>query len=186
MKNFKSNMYNFYNEERPNSLAAAIETKLVNARTEMVKRNFVPHEGKNHRVEFVKTIRGVTFVDDAVSENVSSVWSALQHFDNLTEVVWIMNINDIDMVNDALLEVIDEKVKAIIIQGVYNAAVIDFFSSLGKEVSYAMNLEDAVRTAFYTCEQGDAVLYSPGASCEGMYGSYGARGDKFQNAVAQL
>jgi UDP-N-acetylmuramoylalanine-D-glutamate ligase len=77
-------------------------------------------------------------------------------------------------------------VKAVVMQGAYNTEMIDFFSGLGKDFSYVMNLEDAVRTAFHTCERGDAVIYSPGVPCNEVYGSYQKRGEKFQEAIAQL
>ncbi len=49
-----------------------------------------------------------------------------------------------------------------------------------------MNLEDAVRTAFYSSEPGDVVLFSPGIGSSGIYPTYRERGDKFKDAVAQL
>jgi UDP-N-acetylmuramoylalanine--D-glutamate ligase len=63
---------------------------------------------------------------------------------------------------------------------------LDFFSGLNKKVYFSMNLEDAVRTAFYSSEPGDVVLFSPGIGSSGIYPTYRERGDKFKDAVAQL
>ena len=182
MKNQKENMYIYCKDETPNSMAAAITTNLIHIRNQNLKQALTKFEGANHKLEFVKTIRGVKFVDDAAASNAHAVWYALECVDDLTSVIWIMNMNDIETINDALLEIIDKKVKAIVIQGAYNTEMIDFFAGIGKEISYAMHLEDAVRTAFYSCEQGDEVLYSPGVPHE----SYHVRGENFQKAIAQL
>jgi len=49
-----------------------------------------------------------------------------------------------------------------------------------------MNLEDAVRTAFYAGSTGETVLFSPGVVSSGMYRTYRERGERFKEAVAQL
>ena len=187
MKNQRTtNVYDYCRDEAPNSMAAAISTNLINIRNQNLKLVLEKFEGANHKLELVKVIRGVKFVDDAAASNAHAVWYALESADYHSSVVWIMNMNDIDMINEALMEIIDKKVKAIVIQGSYNAEMIDFFSGFGKEISYAMHLEDAVRTAFYSCKQGDEVLYSPGVPhCE-MDASYQIRGENFQKAIAQL
>jgi len=182
----KENMYIYCKEEAPASMAAAISTNLIHIRSQNLKQALARFEGANHKLELVKTIRGVKFVDDAAASNTHAVWYALESVDDFTPVVWIMNMSDIETINDALLELIDKKVKAIVIQGAYNTEIIDFFSGIGKEISYAMHLEDAVRSAFHTCEQGDEVLYSPGVPHGKMYASYQMRGEKFQEAIAQL
>ena len=186
MKEQKENMYIYCKEETPASMAAAISANLIHIRSQSLKQALARFEGANHKLEFVKTIRGVKFVDDAAASNAHAVWYALESVDELTSVVWIMNMNDIEAINDVLLELIDKKVKSIVIQGVYNPEMIDFFSGIGKEISYVAHLEDAVRSAFYTCEQGDEVLYSPGVPHGNTYNSYEARGEKFQEAIAQL
>ena len=186
MKNQRTNMYNYCTNEIPATMAAAINSNLINIRNQNLKNALAKFEGANHKLELVKTIRGVKFVDDAASSNAHAVWYALESVDDLTSVVWIMNMNDIETINEALMELIQKKVKSIVIQGDYNTEIIDLFSGIGKEISYAMHLEDAVRTAFYSCEKGDEVLYSPGISHEEMYSSYQIRGEKFQQAIAQL
>jgi UDP-N-acetylmuramoylalanine-D-glutamate ligase len=49
-----------------------------------------------------------------------------------------------------------------------------------------MNMEDAVRTAFYAGSSDETVLFSPGVVSAGMYRTYRERGAKFKEAVAQL
>ena len=186
MKNQKTSKYNYCKEAIPDSMAAAVGAKLIHIRNENLKQILMNFEGNNHKLELVKTVRGVKFVDDAAATNSHAVWYALESVDDFTSVVWITNMSDIDAINDALLEVIDKKVKAIVIQGNYTPEMFDFLSGIGKEISYAANLEDAVRTAFYNCEAGEEVLYSPGIPCQKEHASYEIRGVMFQEAIAQL
>jgi len=187
MKSQKTtNMYNYCKDAAPNYMVTAVNSNLINIRNQNLKEALAKFEGANHKLELVKTIRGVRFVDDAAASNTHAVWYALESAEERPSTVWITNMSDIETIHDALLEVIGKKVKSIVIQGNYNSEIIDFFSGIGKEISYAVHLEDAVRTAFYSCEQGDEVLYSPGAPCDETYSSYKTRGEKFQEAVAQL
>ena len=81
---------------------------------------------------------------------------------------------------------IEEKVGTIVLHGVYNTAIMEFFTGLGKQVLFSMNMEEAVRTAFYNSNPGNVVLFSPGVPCHNDYPSYRERGDKFKEAIAQL
>jgi UDP-N-acetylmuramoylalanine-D-glutamate ligase len=57
---------------------------------------------------------------------------------------------------------------------------------MNKDVYSVMNLEDAVRTAFYAGSSDDTLLFSPGVVSTGMYRTYRERGEKFKEAIAQL
>ena len=184
MANQGTNKRYFGNDFRSHSLASSLHEKLIETRKENLKNIFAHYEGNDHRLEYVKSINDIDFIDDSHANSVKAVWYALE---SMTKpVTWIMNIGDIDEVTEDLLEAVDNKVERIVIQGVYNSEIIDFFSGLGKEVSFAMNLEDAVRVAFYSSVKGNVVLFSPGVSGRGMYVSYRERGEKFKNAIAQL
>ena len=74
--------------------------------------------------------------------------------------------------------------KAIVLQGVYNSDVYNFLCSLDLPVFVEMNLEDAVRQAFYACDRNYAVLFSPGVNGTAQM-TYRQRVDLFQEAVGQ-
>lgn len=185
MANQKSNNYKIYNNEVSSaSIAASLSEKLINIRNRNLSESLSDFEGAKHKLQYLKSIEGVDFVNDSRSTNINSVWFALESM--YKPIAWIMNIDDIDLITEDLLESINKKVSRIIIQGVYNSEILDFFTGLGKEVFFTMNLEDAVRTAYYSCKQGDVVLFSPGTTSNGIYRTYRERGDKFIEAVAQL
>lgn len=181
----KTNNFNLFEKEREyaNPMVATITERLVNIRKKNIAASLSDFEGSAHKLEHVKTLNQIDFIDDARSVNANSVWFALQSMTKPT--VWINNISSVERITDDIMEVAKEKVKAIVMQGVYNTEVYDYFSALGVPVFVEMNLEDAVSQAFYACDNGYAVLYSPGEKGM-MQESYRERGEKFQEAVGQL
>lgn len=181
----KNISYNtFPTTEHRTSMAAALAGKLLNARNESLNESMSDFEGSANHLELVKTINGIDFINDSRSTNVNAVWFALESMTKPT--TWIMSIENRESITDELIDIVNEKVKHIVILGVYNHEVYDFFASLGKDVDFTMNMEDAVRTAYYACANGNAILFAPGTTSFGMYRTYRERGEKFKEAVAQL
>ena len=185
MSTNKTNNFSLFEKEREyaNPMVAAITSNLVNIRKRNIAASLSDFEGSAHKLEHVKTLNNIDFIDDSRSVNANSVWFALQSMTKPT--VWITNISSVDRITDDLMETIEAKVKAIVIQGVYNTDVYERFSSLGIPVFVEMGLEDAVRQAFYACDNGYAVLFSPGEK-NAAQETYRERGEKFQEAVGQL
>lgn len=165
-------------------MAATLNSKLIKIRSESLAESLGDFENSAHKLESVKTIDGIEFINDSRSTNPNSVWFALESMHK--PIIWIMSINNLEDISEELLELVNEKVKIIVIQGVYSTAVYDFFTALNKEVHFSMNLEEATRTAFYSGTSGDVVLFSPGVVSGGMFRTYRERGDQFKDAVAQL
>ncbi|PKP27414.1 MAG: hypothetical protein CVU02_03525 [Bacteroidetes bacterium HGW-Bacteroidetes-19] len=166
------------------NMAATLNSKLINIRHQNLAESLGDFENSAHKLEFVKTIDEIDFINDSRSTNSNAVWFALESMTKPT--IWIMSINSIDEITSELLDLIREKVKTIVILGVYSSAIFDFFKGLHIEVFSSMNLEEATRTAFYSGKKGDVVLFSPGVISGGIFRTYRERGDKFKDAIAQL
>ena len=165
-------------------MAATLNSKLIKIRSESLAESLGDFENSAHKLEFVKTIDGIDFINDSRSTNANAVWFALESMNKPT--IWIMSISDLNEISEELLDLIHSKVITIVIQGVYSTAIYDFFVGLKKEVHFSMNLEEATRSAFYSGKSGDVVLFSPGVVSSGMFRTYRERGDLFKDAVAQL
>ena len=166
------------------SMAAALAGKLLNARNESLNESMSDFEGSSNKLEFVKGIEGIDFINDSRSTNINAVWFALESMTKTT--TWIMSIENRESFSDDLLDIIRQQVKNIVMLGVDNPELMELFSSMGINVEFSMYMEDAVRAAYYTSTAGDAVLFAPGTTSFGMYRTYRERGDKFKEAVAQL
>lgn len=181
----KSNSFHLFEQEKEhaNPMVASLTEHLINIRKKNIAASLSDFEGSAHKLENVKQLRGVTFIDDSRSTNLNSVWFALNSMTKPT--VWITNIDHVENITEDLVQAVREKVKSIVIQGVYNTEVYEYFSSLNNNIQVEMTLEDAVSSAFYSCKPGDVVLFSPGVTGNASQ-TYRERGDKFQEAVAQL
>jgi UDP-N-acetylmuramoylalanine--D-glutamate ligase len=166
------------------TLAQTLHSHLIATRESNLQKIFSSFEDGEYRVKYRKTIQSIDFIDDSGAVNAYSVWYAIEKVHK--PITWIMNISNLEEIADDLALCVAKKVKRIVIQGVYNAEVIDFFSGIGIEMAFAVTMEDAVRVAFYASNDGDAVLYSPGAIHRGALTSTAERSIKFRKAIAQL
>lgn len=181
----KSNNFSLFEQEREtaNPMVAALANRLVNIRKKNIAESLSDFEGSAHKLEFVKTINNVDFIDDSSSNNANSVWYALQSMSKPT--VWITQIDKVEDITDVIVSQIREKVKAIVMQGTYNMEVYEKFASIDIPVFVEMNIQDAVRQAYYACDKNYAVLFSPGIKGTAQM-TYRERGDKFKEAIGQL
>lgn len=180
----KSNSFSLFEQEREkaNPLVATLNSRLVNLRKKNIADSMSDFAGNAHKLEHIKTINSIEFIDDAYSKNANAVWFSLSSMSKPT--VWIACIDSVESLTDSLMNEVSEKVKAIVLQGVYNADVYNHLTSLEIPVFIEMNIEDAVRQAFYACDKNYTVLYSPGNDNSNI--PYREKGRKFQEAVAQL
>lgn len=174
----------FPTTDNRSSMAAAVAGRLIHARNESLNESMSDFEGSANNLELVKTIEGIDFINDSRSTNANAVWFALESMTKPT--TWIMSIDKRENLTEDLIDIVNEKVKHIIIVDVYNTEVYDLVSGMDKMVDVCDNLEDAVRTAYYASAAGDAILFAPGTTSFGMYHTYRERGEKFKDAVAQL
>ena len=164
--------------------AATLSQNLIHLRSESLQELLSDFENSEHKLEYVKTIEGVDFINDSRATNANAVWFAMESMSQ--PITWVTNMNSVDLITDDLKQIIHKKVKIVVIQGVYNTALEDFFKKMNKDVYMVTNLEDAVRTAFYASSSDETILFSPGVVSGSMHRTYRERGDRFKEAVAQL
>lgn len=141
-------------------------------------------DGIEHRMEAVKTFRGVEFINDAACESENGIYLAL--IDMSKPVTWITSFRGWEHIDDKLLQIIIRKVKAIIFHGEEDEKTRNFIDVLNVSSSYSEDLETAVRMAFYASTENDVVLFCPGTPCEESNSTIDERGKSFKMSVAQL
>jgi len=167
-----------------NSMAASIASKLVDIRSESIRQSLSAFENVPHRLEFVARIHGIDFINDSKATNVNSVWYALETADS--PLIWIAG--GVDKGNDytKLVELVKQKVKAIICLGVDNSKIIELFADKVEAIYETQSAEQAVLTAYTIGKKGDTVLLSPACASYDIFESYEERGNKFKLAVRNL
>ncbi len=147
-------------------------------------QNIQSFEPIAHRLEPVRTVDGVEFVNDSKATNVDAVQFALQAM--IKPVIWIAG--GLDKGNDysPVLPVVMSKVKAIVTLGLENSKLHDAFGGRGISIIDTFTMDDAVDAAYFLAEQGDVVLLSPACASFDLFENFEDRGDRFRDAVSSL
>ncbi len=167
-----------------NSMAAGISARAAGIRKEKLRESFSTFEGLEHRLEFVATVRGVNFINDSKGTNLNSVWFALESMKQ--PVILILGGQDKGNDYNEIMELVQEKVHAIVCMGLDNEPIHKAFGSVMKTIIDTQSAKDAVHAAYSIAEKGDVVLLSPGCASFDLFKDYEDRGTQFKEAVRNL
>lgn len=167
-----------------NGLATALAARVSEIRNDFIRDSLMRFEGVEHRLETVRILDGVTWINDSKATNVNAVWYALESM--RTPTVVIMGGRDKGNDYAELVDAVKAKVHTIIAIG-EGAAAVD--AQLGGHVPnllHAGSMDEAVRKANNVAKRGETVLLSPACASFDMFESYEHRGREFKKSVNQL
>lgn len=166
-----------------NCMAVIAFAKLCGAENSKIIEALRSFQGVEHRLEFVREIEGVKYINDSKATNVDSVWYALRSFNEPLFLILggLDKGNDYNQIKDLVLDKV-EKIYAI---GKSAEKVFNFFHSDIK-VEIKPTLEECVVSANLEAREGDVVLLSPACASFDMFNSYEHRGQVFKEAVNKL
>lgn len=172
----KHNMYN--------SLAAGITADLSGISNEVIRASLSDFQGVEHRLEFVCTIHGVTFINDSKATNVDACWYALESMKQPTVLI----LGGLDKGNDytAIKDLVLEKCKALVYLGVDNRKLHDFFDPLGLPVAETHSMKECVEACYRFAAPGDTVLLSPCCASFDLFRNMEDRGEQFKEFAHAL
>ncbi len=166
------------------SLAAAVATRIMDIRSEVVRESLASFEGVPHRLEFVREVAGVRYINDSKATNVNSLWYALESCTN--PVVLIAGGRDKGNDYSSVLDLVRQKVRAVIAIGESAGKVIEQMGPEVPEAVVADSMEQAVDFAGSMAGPGDIVLLSPACASFDMFDDFVHRGDTFKRLVNNL
>ena len=170
-----------------NSLASAVVARAMEIRSDVVRESLTSFEGVPHRLETVRTVGGVTFVNDSKATNVNAVWYALESFaDRDGRVVLIAGGKDKGNDYGPLKRLVEEKVRGIVAIGEGADKVEVELGPHTERTVHAATMEEAIQYAQLIAEPGDTVLLSPACASFDMFENYEDRGDTFKRLVHAL
>ena len=167
-----------------NSMAAGISARIAGVRKEKIRESFLGFEGLEHRLEYIATIRGVEYINDSKATNVNSVWYALESMKK--PVVLILGGQDKGNNYTEILDLVKEKVKAIVCMGLDNKPIHDAFDGVVDIIVDTNNAKDAVLASYAVAEIGDVVLLAPACASFDVFKNFEDRGKQFKDAVRNL
>jgi len=167
-----------------NSMAAGIAGSVLEIRKEFIRKALTTFPGVEHRLEKVLKIRDVEYINDSKSTNVNSAWYALESMK--TPVVWIAGGTDKGNDYSLLLDLVKEKVQALICLGKDNSKLVKSFGNLVPQYIEVSSMDDAVKAAYKLSKPGETVLLSPACASFDLFDNYEDRGLQFKQCVREL
>ena len=166
-----------------NAMAAALTAHVMGIPTASIRATLRNFKGVEHRLEFVRELHGIVYVNDSKATNVDSVWYALQSF----RQPLVLLLGGRDKGNDyaRIRELVREHVRAIIAIG-ESAEKVRLAFAETVPVSVCGTMEEAVQTARRRAQQGDVVLLSPACASFDWFENFEHRGRAFKELVNDL
>jgi UDP-N-acetylmuramoylalanine--D-glutamate ligase len=156
---------------------------LAGVSPEIIQNAVHQFQGLAHRMEKVRVLRGVTYINDSKATNVGAVVRSLENVE--PPILLIAGGKEKGGGFSALIALVKEKVKALFLIGEAKERLrIDLNGAT--QINEAATLEEAVQKAFRASQSGDTVLFSPACSSYDMFKDYADRGERFRKAVKEL
>lgn len=172
-------LHNFFNA------ACCVEAcRIAGLTEEQIREGLRTFVNLPHRLESCGFIDGVEFINDSKATNVDSVYYALEA--QSRPVVWIAGGTDKGNEYDALLPLLEGRVKALICLGVDNTKLTSFFATHIPVIIETTKVSDAVENGLKLAMPGDVVLLSPACASFDLFRNYIDRGEQFKKAVELL
>ncbi len=167
-----------------NTMAAGISARAAGIRNEFLRESFATFNGLEHRLEFVASVRGVEFINDSKGTNLNSVWYALESMTK--NVVLILGGQDKGNDYNEIMDLVQEKVRAIVCLGLNNEPIVKAFQNVVPHIVETQSATDAVKAAYSLANEGEVVLLSPGCASFDLFENFEDRGAQFKKAVKEL
>jgi UDP-N-acetylmuramoylalanine--D-glutamate ligase len=166
-----------------NALAAALVASQVGSPIGQIAEGLRSFRAIRHRVEPIREVDGVLWVNDSKSTNITSTEVAVAALDR--PFVLLLGGRHKGEPYTRLVERLRDRCRAVVAYGEAGPLIVkDLGSSL--KVTLAESFDAVLATARRLAKPGDAVLLSPACSSYDMFRNYEERGDRFRAAVEAL
>lgn len=171
-------IHNYYN-----AMAAILATKFVGCDLKKISEGLSTFRGVEHRLEFVRIINGVTYINDSKATNVRSTYYALKSYDS--NIILILGGIEKDNNYDEIRDLVKERVKIIFAFGESRDKIKNYFKEI-KPVIVCNTLDEVVNETIKTAVAGDIVLFSPACKSFDQFIDFEHRGKTFKELVNRL
>ena len=170
-----------------NAMAAAAIGIAHGISPKIIRHTLKTFAGVEHRIETVRTIGGVTYINDSKGTNVASTLKAIQSM--TTPTVIILGGYDKHTDFDELTKAVEQSQEihyAVLIGETANQIEKSLVKNGFHAFTHAQSLHDAVEKAGAHAVPGATVLFSPACASFDMFRDYEHRGAVFKEIVSRL
>jgi UDP-N-acetylmuramoylalanine--D-glutamate ligase len=166
-----------------NTMAAAAASRLAGAPLADIARSVRTFRAVEHRLEFVRQVRGVDFYNDSKATNVDATLKAIDAFEG---GLWVI-LGGKDKGSDytPLLAPLRRKARAALLIGAAAGKIAGQLAD-GVELIRSGKLDSAVEEAYRRARPGDTVLLAPACASFDQFESFEHRGRVFKELVNAL
>ncbi|MBN2366463.1 MAG: UDP-N-acetylmuramoyl-L-alanine--D-glutamate ligase, partial [Calditrichaeota bacterium] len=168
---------------RYNMMVASLVAVLQHIPDKIISKEICKFTGIEHRLELVRNLHKITFINDSKATTVDSLGYALKSFDR--GIILIAGGKDKGGDFSELNSLLKERVKQVVLIG----QAADRMEKAWKEVTRVereKTLKAAVMKAYSIASPDDIVLLSPGCSSFDMFEDFEDRGRQFKKIVEKL
>ncbi|HBU11538.1 MAG TPA: UDP-N-acetylmuramoyl-L-alanine--D-glutamate ligase [Clostridiales bacterium] len=168
-----------------NALAAAALACIYGIDSGVVAHTLKTFKGVEHRIEFVREVGGVTFINDSKGTNPDATLSAVRAMDKPT----VLLLGGYDKKSDfeGMFRAFTPNVRATVVMGATTNKIVQAAQNVGYEnYILATGFEDAVLKAYSIADEGGVVLLSPACASWDMFADFEERGRAFKEIVRGL
>jgi UDP-N-acetylmuramoylalanine--D-glutamate ligase len=166
-----------------NAMAASAMALLAGCGTEAVADALREFPGLEHRMEFVRELGGVHYINDSKGTNVGAVLKSLEGIEE--PVVLIAGGRDKAGDFAQLRALVKERVKTLVLIGEASEKIRQALGDVTETVT-APDLKEAVDVARERARPGEVVLLSPACASFDMFRDFEDRGAQFKKIVREL
>jgi UDP-N-acetylmuramoylalanine--D-glutamate ligase len=167
-----------------NVLAAVTLADSAGIPTEAMAQAIRTFSGVEHRLELVRTRRGVQWINDSIATAPERALAALEAFSE--PIILLAGGQDKAMAWDAWAKTVPQQTKSIILFGELADLLAEKLSEQQAAFVKVNTVEEAVEVAVETAVSGDIVLLSPGGTSFDTFPNFAERGVLFRELVAGL
>lgn len=168
---------------KENIASAAMASLIAGATAAGIQSTIDTFGGLPHRIEPVRKIDGVQYVNDSKATNVAAVIRALEAFDH--SVILILGGRSKEDDFKVLRPFLQNRVKTVLLIG-EAADPIATALNIPEIAKIVLTMPQAVSQAHEITVPGDVVLLAPGCASFDQYDHYKARGNHFKELVEAL
>jgi UDP-N-acetylmuramoylalanine--D-glutamate ligase len=166
-----------------NVLAAVTLADSVGIPVEAMRRAIGSFTGVEHRLELVRVLNGVQYINDSIATAPERALAAVNAFDE--PLILLAGGKDKDMVWDAWTERVRQRVKHVILFGDMAEMMAARLAGMAGLIRVE-TMAEAVQAAVETAVPGDVVLLSPGGTSFDAFVDFAERGEVFRQLVQEL
>lgn len=172
-----------------NIAAATLVAKELKVDNQTIVETVKKFKGLPHRLEFVRDLRGVKFINDSFATNPGPTIAAIKSFAGNSIILILGGSSKGAIFTELAEEIIKTKIEAVVLIGEEGKKIkqeLDSVGYSGQFIDGGGDMDQIVKKSFAVAKPGGVVLLSPACASFGLFKNYKDRGNKFRASVFNL